>query len=90
MIVVEGGLFGEDARRSSSFGVALVELVGAAAGIQGLLLAGVERVALGAGFDLEVVAHGRAGLELVPAGASDVDLDVVRMDVGFHVCSRLG
>src|SRR5579859_5742354 len=37
-----------------SLGVALVELVGAATGVKGLLAAGVERVALGADFDLQV------------------------------------
>jgi hypothetical protein len=66
----------------------LVELVHAAGGVNDLLLAGVERVALGANFDMEVVfAHGGLGHELVTAGAGNVHVGVIRMNCGFHCVS---
>jgi hypothetical protein len=71
---------------SSSFGVAvaLLELVHAAANIGNLLLAGVERMALGADFDLQIVANGRTRLERVAAAAGDVDFGVTGMNFSFH------
>jgi hypothetical protein len=41
-------------------------------------------MAVGTNFDLQILSDGRTGLELVPAGTSDRDLFVVRMDAGFH------
>jgi hypothetical protein len=39
---------------------------------------------VGTNFDLQILSDGRTGLELVPAGTSDRDLFVVRMNAGFH------
>jgi hypothetical protein len=64
--------------------VFLAELIDAAAGVDNFLLAGIERVAIGANFDLQILADGRTRLELVPAGARDRDLFVIGMDAGFH------
>src|SRR5690606_29354910 len=52
-----------------SAAVLAAELVHAAAGIDDLLLARVERVALGADLDLQIFAQGRARFEGVPAAA---------------------
>src|SRR5215210_3375856 len=62
---------------------AALEALHAATRVDQLLLARVERVAVGA--DLHVdLRLGRAGRELVAAGAADVSLDVLGMDVGLH------
>ena len=42
----------------------LAEFIDAAAGIHNFLLAGIERVAIGAHLDLQILADGRASLEL--------------------------
>ena len=63
--------------------VLLVELIDAAAGIDELLLAGVERVALGADLDGDVLLRG-AGLIHGAAGAADRGRLVIRMDTVFH------
>src|SRR5690606_10212719 len=62
----------------------LIEAVDTAAGIQHFLLAGVERVALGANVDAQVLGQRRASLDDVAAAASGVDFYVSRMDIGFH------
>src|SRR5688572_33065418 len=68
---------------ASALGGAALEALDATARIDELLLARVERVAVGA--DLHVqVALGRACGELVPAGAGHSRLDVGGMDVGLH------
>ena len=63
-------------------GGSVAELVGealdASTGVDELLLAGEERVALVAQFDVQLAACGRAGLETVPARADDGRLHVVR------------
>jgi hypothetical protein len=41
-------------------------------------------MAIGANFDLQILADGRARLELVAAGAGDRDEFVFGMDAGFH------
>src|SRR5271154_6239943 len=64
--------------------VLLAEFVDAAAGIHDFLLARVEGMAAGAHFDLQIMADGRAGLELVAAGAGDHDLFVIWVNAGFH------
>jgi hypothetical protein len=51
--------------------VFLAEFIDAARGVQHLLLSGIERMALRAHFDMQVAAHGGAGLELVTAAASN-------------------
>ena len=63
--------------------VLLVELINTAAGIDQLLLAGVEGVALGADFNLELALYGTA-LEGFTACATDDAFAVGRMDVLFH------
>src|SRR4051812_45190729 len=60
-----------------------LEALDAPAGVDKLLLARVERMAVGADLDVHV-ALGRAGDELVPARAAHRRLDVLRMDFGLH------
>ena len=66
------------------FTVALVEAVDTSRGINELLLAGKERVAVRADFDVQVLAQRRAGPEGVPAGTDHRDLVVIRMYFSFH------
>ena len=63
--------------------VLLVELVNAAAGVNQLLLAGVEGVALGADFHGDVLLGG-AGLDDSAASALDGGLLVIGMDSFLH------
>src|SRR6478672_7734323 len=74
-----------------SLGVAGLEAGDAAAGVEDLLLAGVERVALRAhvGVD-DAGGRGAAGGELRTTGAGDLGLDVLRVDVLLHAMSSLG
>ena len=65
-------------------GVLLAELVDAAAGVDDLLLARIEGVAVRADFDLQIVTEGRARVEGVPAAAGHGDLFVLGMDSVFH------
>src|SRR5207302_2983641 len=60
------------------------ELVHAARGVDDLLLARIERMAVRAHLDLQIVTEGRARLERVAARAGDGDLSVVGVDCGFH------
>ena len=62
----------------------LIEAVNASAGVNQLLLAGIERVALGADFNTDLLLGG-AGGEGVAASATDGGLLVLRMDAFFHV-----
>src|SRR3954466_7139519 len=71
-------------RRSARGGVLLAEFVDAAGRIDDLLLTGVERVAVRAHLDLQIVSEGRAGLERVAARAADRNLFVFGMALGFH------
>src|SRR6202021_558371 len=64
--------------------ILLAEFIDATAGIHNFLLAGVERMAVGANFDLQILANGRARLEMVAAGASDRDDFVFWVNAGFH------
>jgi len=64
--------------------VLLVELINTAAGIDELLLAGVEGMALGADLNGDVLAGG-AGLDQSAAGASDDCGLIVGMNSGFHI-----
>ena len=61
----------------------LVELGNAAAGIDQLLLTSVERMALGANFDVDL-GLGGTSLNDVAACAGDGAVNVVRMDTLFH------
>ena len=63
--------------------VLLVELVNTAAGVDQLLLAGVEGVALGADFHGDVLLGG-AGLDDSAASALDGGLLVIGMDSFLH------
>ena len=64
--------------------VLLAEFVDATGSVEDLLLARVERMAVRADFDLEVVSQSRPRLEGVPTGAGDGDFFVFRMRIGFH------
>ena len=68
--------------------VALLELVHAAAGIHQLLLAGVERVALGADFNAQLLLGG-AGCERFTAYAANDRLAILGMDAFLHCFSPL-
>ena len=61
----------------------LVELGNAAAGIDQLLLASVERMALGANFDVDLRLGGTS-LDDVTASAGDGAVNVIRMDTLLH------
>src|SRR3989442_10190041 len=65
-----------------------LEALDPATGVDELLLARVEGVALRAELDAER-GDGRAGGELVPAGAVHLALDVVGVDSGLHDPSSL-
>src|SRR5438477_9898295 len=66
-------------------GVLAAETLDAAGGVDDPLLAGEERVAIGADFDVIVLARGRAGLvDGVAAHAGDLDRAIVRMDAALH------
>src|SRR6476661_6620724 len=73
-----------------SLGVAGLEAGDAAAGVEDLLLAGVERVALRADVGVDDAGgRGAAGGELRATGAGDLGLDVLRVDVLLHAMSSL-
>src|SRR5579859_4194175 len=82
--VIYGSLCaGGGALRALASGHAPLEALDPAAGIHQLLLARVERVT--GGTDLHVnLGLGRAGHELVAAGAADVSFHVLRMNVCLH------
>ena len=65
--------------------VLVAELLDAACGVHDLLGAGIERMALGADFNVQVrFAHCGAGLELVAAAACHCDLFVFWVNGGSH------
>ena len=61
----------------------LVELLHAAAGIDELLLAGKERMALGANFNTDILLS-RTGLNNITASTGNGSLSIVRMDLFLH------
>jgi len=66
-------------------GVFLGETFDATRGVQQLLLAGEERVAIGTDFNVQPVTfYGGAGLEIVSASAVNSNGMVVGMNTGFH------
>lgn len=62
----------------------LLEAVDTAAGIQHLLLAGVERVALRTHIQANVFSQCGASFNYVTTAAGRFDFFVLRMDIGFH------
>src|ERR1044071_70315 len=82
-------LFANPGRWPGLAGVLLAEFVDAPAVVDDLLLARIERVAVRADFDLQVVPQRRARVEGVPAAAGHRDLFVLWMDSVFHDCRRL-
>ena len=62
---------------------ALVEALNTSAAVNQLLLTSVERMALGANFDVDL-GLGRTSLNDVAASTSDGAVNVVRMDTLFH------
>ena len=62
---------------------ALLETIDASAGINQLLLTGVEGMALGADFDLQLALDG-AGFESFTAHAANDALAIVGMDLFLH------
>jgi hypothetical protein len=81
---------------SASHAIFLAEFLDTASGIHDFLLAGVERVALGAYLDMQILADGRTCLERVATAARDGDFLIIRMDFGLHArlsfrgCHRKG
>jgi hypothetical protein len=69
--------------------VLATELVDPAAGINDLLLTGVEGMTSRADLDGQVLAERAASREFVAATARYVDFTVVGMDIGFHVVQTL-
>src|SRR5919108_5659714 len=65
-----------------------LEALDAAAGIEKLLLARIERVAVRADLDVQLGLR-RTGLERVPAGAGDGRQDVLGMDASLHRSARI-
>jgi hypothetical protein len=64
--------------------VSSTELVDTSTRIDDLLLTGVERMACGADFHMQILAQRRARREFITATASNLDLAVVWVNVGFH------
>ena len=62
---------------------ALVEALNTSAAVNQLLLTSVERMALGANFDVDL-GFGGTSLDDVAASAGDGAVNVVRMDTLFH------
>ena len=68
--------------------VLFIKLIDASAGINKLLLAGVERVALRADFNGDVLP-GAAGLDNLAAGTADGGLLIIRVNSGLHIIFSL-
>src|SRR5438093_10472955 len=63
--------------------VALLEAVNASRGVNELLFAGEERVALRADLDAQLLLR-RSGRPRLAAGTMDLDLMILRLDLCFH------
>ena len=66
----------------------LVETINTSTGVNQLLLAGIERVALGADFDSDVLLGGTSSKDIA-ASAADGSLIVLGMETFLHCCSPL-
>jgi hypothetical protein len=64
--------------------VLLAEFIDATAGIDDLLLSGIERVAGGANLDKKVLTERGARREFVATTTGDLDGFVIGVNVGFH------
>lgn len=62
----------------------LLEPIDTATGVHNLLLPGVERVALGANIQLQVVSDGGTGLDNITAGTGCGDIFVLGVDTFSH------
>lgn len=60
------------------------EFIDATGRIENLLLAGVERMTNRTNVNMQLVRQGRLGYKFVAAATDDLDIVVLRMDVGFH------
>ena len=78
-------LCGSCAFGSGFLAIALVEAIDASCGVDQLLLAGKERVASGADFNVQVALLGRARRERLAASAGNCDIDVFWMNSWFHL-----
>jgi hypothetical protein len=78
-------LCGSCAFGSGFLAIALVEAIDASCGVDQLLLAGKERVASGADFDVQIALLGRARRERLAASAGNCDIDVFWMNSWFHL-----
>ena len=67
----------------AGLGKTALEALDAATGIDQLLLAGVERMALAANFDVDL-RLGVTGVDHIAAGTSDGAVHIVRMDALLH------
>jgi hypothetical protein len=74
---------------AASSRVLLTKLVHATCGVDHFLLTGVERMAVRANLNLQILSKSRAGLERVAARAGHGDLFIVGMGGGFHGGSSL-
>ena len=70
--------------RCAGRSVFLAELVHASCRIQHFLFAGIERMALGANFDVQRFEHGRAGFEFVATATCDINFFIFGMAFCFH------
>ena len=66
----------------------LVETINTSTGVNQLLLAGIERVALGADFNSNVLLGGTSSKDIA-ASAADGSLIVLGMETFLHCCSPL-
>jgi hypothetical protein len=75
--------------RSIAAGITTVKAVNASGRVNEFLFSGKERVALGADFDVKILAHRRARLKSISARAGDGDLFIIRMYFRFHLFNGL-
>ena len=69
------------------FAVFTVEFFYTPGSIEKLLLAGVERMTVGAYLNVYIL-HGGVGLDLMPTGTMDGDFEILWMNIRFHELPR--
>ena len=67
-----------------SHAVLATELVDSSGSIQDLLFPGIERMALGANFNMKFLAKSRTGIKGVPAAADYLNILIIRVNFWFH------